>query len=255
MRQRAKPFLTFVFMALWAHCAAAFSLLIDPDATGARAPLVNLSGAAAPMPQQASLPPDQPMGRASLFLDRDVGTFFAPLPERENQPAKRILSGQRAPGVTGLRDLIASAEAGAAGYNAVQHGARIKPGKRPTQMTISEIFAWIKATPGQPHAIGRYQIIPSTLRYLVSELGVDGRVVFSPQVQDRMADLLMANAGFGKFRAGKLTRVQFMNNLAKVWAGLPTSKGTSHYHGYAGNYATISWASYEAEMKRLFPQS
>ena len=37
-------------------------------------------------------------------------------------------------------------------------------------MTLDEIFAWIAATPGQPHAIGRYQFIPDTLRMLVNRL-------------------------------------------------------------------------------------
>ena len=63
-----------------------------------------------------------------------------------------------------LRSLIALAEAGAAGYDAVQYAARIKPPKRPTQMTLADIIRWIEDTPGQHHAIGRYQIIPSTLR-------------------------------------------------------------------------------------------
>ena len=152
-----------------------------------------------------------------------------------------------------LLQLIASAEAGPDGYDAVQHGARIRPNKRPTDMTIGEIYDWIVATPGQPHAIGRYQFIPDTLRRLVSQAGFDRRTPFSPAVQDQLAEILLADAGLAVFQAGGLTRHGFMNNLAKIWAGLPTSNGKSYYDGYAGNHATMSWARYDAEMRLIYP--
>ncbi|MBM7069996.1 hypothetical protein [Actibacterium sp. 188UL27-1] len=151
-----------------------------------------------------------------------------------------------------LLDLIATAEAGPLGYDAVQYGARIKPSKPPTQMTIAEIFAWIKATPRQPHAIGRYQFIPKTLDYLVTQLGIDRNQRFSPAVQDQLAHVLLQQAGLSKFRSGELNRRQFMNGLAKIWAGLPNSSGKSHYNGYAGNKATMTWARFDAQMIRIF---
>ena len=155
--------------------------------------------------------------------------------------------------VAGLRDLIAKAEAGSLGYDAVQYRARIKPPKPPTQMSVGEIFVWIRATPRQPHAIGRYQIIPSTLRHLVAELGVSEQAIFDAALQDLMADRLLEQAGLSAFLSGEMERVAFMNAIARVWAGLPTSKGRSYYHGYAGNKAVLSWAVFEAEMKRIFP--
>jgi hypothetical protein len=155
--------------------------------------------------------------------------------------------------VAGLRDLIAKAEAGPLGHDAVQYRARIKPPKPPTRMTVGEIFAWIRATPRQPHAIGRYQIIPSTLRHLVAELGVPENAVFDVALQDRMADRLLEQAGLSAFLAGEMDRVAFMNSIARVWAGFPTSKGRSYYHGYAGNKAVLSWATFDAEMRRIFP--
>ena len=68
-----------------------------------------------------------------------------------------------------IRNIIGQAESPRVGYDAVQHGAAIKPPKRPTDMTIGEIYDWITATPGQPHAIGRYQFIPDTLRRVVTK--------------------------------------------------------------------------------------
>ncbi|MFW2588717.1 hypothetical protein [Sagittula sp. SSi028] len=151
-----------------------------------------------------------------------------------------------------LRHLIAYAEAGMAGYDAVQLGARRLPPKLPTQMTVQEIFQWIYATPGQPHAIGRYQFIPSTLRSLLSRAGVAPTELFSPQLQDHLANILLDDAGYGALMAGKISRERFMYNLAGIWAGLPLPSGKSRYHNYAGNRATISWQTFDAEMTRIF---
>ena len=149
--------------------------------------------------------------------------------------------------------LIARAEAGKKGYDAVQYGARIKPPLPPTAMTVQQIYDWIDDTPGQPHAIGRYQFIPATLRRLMQRLKIDPRSPFSPHVQDRLADQLLVEAGLQRFLAGDLPRHAFMNNLAKIWAGLPNDTGKSHYDGYAGNKATMTWAHFDAEMARIFP--
>ncbi len=151
-----------------------------------------------------------------------------------------------------LRDLIGHAEAGRAGYDAVQHGARRLPGKRPTEMTLAEIFDWVRATPRQPHAIGRYQFIPATLRGLVRRAGINPQERFSPALQDHLANMLLEDAGFGAFTAGRMSHQSFMYNLAGIWAGLPLPSGRSRYHGHAGNRATISWATYRTEMTRIF---
>ena len=77
--------------------------------------------------------------------------------------------------------------------------------------------------------------------------------LFSPALQDRLASLLIAEAGWHDFAAGTLSREAFMTNLAKIWAGLPTASGRSYYHGYAGNAATMTWARYSREMAQMFP--
>lgn len=151
-----------------------------------------------------------------------------------------------------LKALIAFAEAGRKGYDAVHVSARIKTPKRPTQMTLGQIKTWIRATPGQPHAIGRYQFIPSTLASLQRRARLPDATRFSPRVQDQLADFLLLDAGLNKFAKGKISRTAFMNNLAKIWAGLPLSSGKSAYHGYAGNRATITLSFYQREMKKIF---
>lgn len=190
---------------------------------------------------------------ASLFIGRDGTSFFRPFPVRVAPDTGRVYLGVGQDAVAQLRSLIASAEAGAAGYNAVQYGARIKPPELPTHMTVAQIYHWIDATPGQPHAIGRYQFIPATLRRLVNKVGISHNAVFSASVQDKLANALLVEAGLNAMQAGEISRHTFMANLAKIWAGLPTPSGKSHYEGYAGNKATITWARFDAAMAQIFP--
>lgn len=191
--------------------------------------------------------------KASLFTGNTGSSLFAPLPPRIPDIVAR---GSFQPGSTSqinrLRDLIGQAESVLAGYDAVQHGAKKRPANRPTQMTLGDIYDWIDATPGQPHAIGRYQFIPKTLRRLARSLGAKRHHVFSPRLQDQLSDILLAEAGLHEFTSGTLTRQDFMHNLSKIWAGLPTSSGKSYYHGFAGNKASITWTHFDTEMARIF---
>ena len=191
-------------------------------------------------------------GAPSLFIGKDGPSFFAPFPVRISNSASDAFLAMTQQGVVGLRNVIGQAESRRDGYDAVQHGARVRPQNAPTSMTIGEIFDWIAATPGQPHAIGRYQFIPATLRRVVSEVGFDRGTKFTPRVQDRLADVLLTEAGLQRFDRGLIGRHQFMNNLAKIWAGLPTSNGKSHYDGYAGNKASMTWSDFDAQMRRIF---
>lgn len=155
--------------------------------------------------------------------------------------------------ITNLRNLIAHAEAGAGGYDAVQVGASVRPEALPTAMTLDEIRAWVAASPGQPHAIGRYQFIPSTFERLAAATATSGNDIFDPELQDRWANALILEAGYADFVSGRLTPDAFMDNLAAVWAGLPLASGLSAYDGIAGNHATISRAAYSRALTAIFP--
>lgn len=191
---------------------------------------------------------------SGVFIGRAAGGLFEDRPAHEpafaNAPSGRI----KAPRIHAIRALIQEAESRREGYDAVQHGARIKPDKKPTQMTLAEIFDWIDATPGQPHAIGRYQFIPVTLRRVMTKARIKPTQRFSPDIQDKLADILLAEAGIHSFLSGRLERQAFMDNMAKIWAGLPNSTGRSHYDGYAGNKAAISWARFDAVMAQVSPR-
>ena len=247
---------------LWVWCAGAVaaergSLFALPEAAATAALISAPAPAAAPHP--AAAPPHAPerprRGAASLFAGPKSG-FFEPLPDPPADPPSQpsgVVHGTGTTQVDQLLSLIARAEAGSAGYDAVQYGARIRPTKPPTQMTLGEIYAWIAATPGQPHAIGRYQFIPSTLRRVAQVRGFGPETRFTPGVQDALALVLLEDAGLADFRAGRLGRVTFMRNLAKIWAGLPLPNGKSYYEGHAGNSATMSWARFEGGMARIWP--
>lgn len=193
---------------------------------------------------QQARDPSRPI-KSSLFTGNTGTSLFAP---REKHSTVKQIGSQ----LDRLRALIGQAESVLAGYNAVQHGAKIRPTKRPTNMTLGEIYDWIDATPGQPHAIGRYQFIPKTLRRLARQLNVTPDTRFSARLQDQLSDVLLYEAGLQAFQSGTMPRRTFMHNLSKIWAGLPTSNGQSYYHGFAGNKASISWTHFDAEMKRIF---
>ena len=106
--------------------------------------------------------------------------------ERSRPSGQRI--GVLSIGVSGtveerLGALIEYAESNGSGYDAIHLSAKRLPEQPPTRMTLSDIFEWIRATPGQPHAIGRYQIIPSTLAELTRRLEIPLGTRFSPDVQ------------------------------------------------------------------------
>ncbi|WP_084863653.1 hypothetical protein [Salibaculum halophilum] len=191
-----------------------------------------------------------PAAPASPFPGAEAGLFRAVV--RQPAPAP---PGREHTRIDRLLALIARAEAGPADYDAVQHGARVPPPRPPTDLTLGQIDAWIAATPGQPHAIGRYQFIPDTLRRLVRAEGLPRQTVFAPGVQDRLAMILLQEAGLADFRDGTLPRADFMHNLARIWAGLPLPDGRSYYEGHAGNSATMTWADFEGTMREIWPEA
>lgn len=188
----------------------------------------------------------------SLFAGTGAG-LFAPQPARARSAPPRIRGAGVPNTVAQLFTLIARAEAGHAGYDAVQHGARIRPSAPPTQLTLGDIYAWIEATPGQPHAIGRYQFIPPTLRRVAQIRGFGPDTPFTPAVQDTLALVLLEDAGLRAFEAGTLGRRPFMRNLARIWAGLPLPDGRSYYEGHAGNSAAMTWAEFEGGVLQIWP--
>jgi hypothetical protein len=237
----------FARMAI--QIVGALALLIAV-ATAARADVAPLQTGATPL--LVSAPGASASTTGSLFAGAQSG-LFAPLPPRERALPNTLSRLGTHSSVAQLLTLIAQAEAGRDGYDAVQHGAPIRPDRAPTQMTLGEIYAWIADTPGQPHAIGRYQFIPPTLHRVAQIRGFGPETPFTPEVQDALATVLLEDAGLRAFEAGTMPRQQFMHGLARIWAGLPLPNGQSYYEGYAGNRASMTWTAFEGGVARIWP--
>ncbi len=116
-----------------------------------------------------------------------------------------------------------------------------------THMTINEVIQWQRdyVANGSPSsAVGRYQIILSTMRDLVDEMGLSGNELFTPDMQDTMARTLLERRGLSAWRNGELSTEDFANNLAQEWAALPMVSGPragqSYYQGDGLNHAQLT---------------
>lgn len=138
-----------------------------------------------------------------------------------------------------LREVIGKAESGG-DYGKIYGGPSLPA---LTSMTIGQVkdLQKLMKTMGSPSgAVGKYQVIPSTLSSVMSELGLKDTDVFDEKTQDRIADHLMERRGYSKFKAGKMSADEFHNSLAQEWAGLPTTGGQSAYEGDGLNHSTVS---------------
>lgn len=79
-------------------------------------------------------------------------------------------------------------------------------GRRLTDMTLSEIYGFQDRkglsgadfeAQGGLHAVGRYQFIGSTLRWVADQMGIPLDTKFTPQIQDQMAAWLLTNSANG----------------------------------------------------------
>lgn len=80
-------------------------------------------------------------------------------------------------------------------------------------------------------ALGRYQIIRTTLRTMREQLGLTGREKFDVEMQDRLACYLLGQRGIDKWLAGRLSIDTLIRNLAQEWASIPKPDGKGHYEG------------------------
>lgn len=80
-------------------------------------------------------------------------------------------------------------------------------------------------------AVGRYQIIRTTLRDLRRDLGLSGDEKFDRRMQDQLGMALLEKRGLSAWQAGRMSDAEFINSLAKEWASLPTTSGRGAYKG------------------------
>lgn len=116
-----------------------------------------------------------------------------------------------------------------------------------TDMTIAQVLAWQAdhvRTGNASSAVGRYQIVDTTLSGLVHRHVVDSAQKFDRTTQDHLAIALLERRGSVEYVNAKLTREQFAANLAKEWAALPRvigdHAGDSYYAGDGLNKARVT---------------
>ncbi len=104
-----------------------------------------------------------------------------------------------------------------------------------TIMTIDAVMKWqadFVASGNPSSAVGRYQIINTTLSGLVGELNIDTSQKFDQATQDQLAIALLERRGSEDYVNEELTREQFAANLAKEWAALPKVLGDNPENSY-----------------------
>jgi muramidase (phage lysozyme) len=146
-----------------------------------------------------------------------------------------VATGRLAP----MLNLIGKAEA-PGGYNQIFGRGRYAP---LNEMTISDVYElqrrMVKGG-SESSALGRYQFINKTLRGVVQAAGLDPETTkFTPEVQDKLAGMLMQRRGLSSYLSGKISKEEFADRLAKEWAGLPLASGQSFYKGVGSNNATV----------------
>jgi len=96
---------------------------------------------------------------------------------------------------------------------------------------------------GWLYAVGRYQFIPSTLRFAVNSSSVMWSDNFTPEVQDRLmaALILYKRPIIISYLQGNHDNVgAAVDALAREWACVEYRSGRGYYDGYGGNRASIS---------------
>lgn len=132
-----------------------------------------------------------------------------------------------------LLNLIATVESNG-NYNA-HFGNSRNDSVKFTEMSVSEVRQWQKdfVAQGSPSsAVGRYQIISTTLDGLINELNIEPTQKFDSETQDKMAVALLERRGAEQYVNQELTPEQFAANLAKEWAALPKVIGDNPEQSY-----------------------
>lgn len=104
------------------------------------------------------------------------------------------------------------------------------------------------------YAVGRYQFIPSTLRWAVAMSGVDRLDMFTPETQDKLAVALIMykRPAVGAYIRGDHNLEGWaMNEMAKEWASIEWRDGRGFYDHIGGNRAHISRTELSAVLQTV----
>ncbi|KKW05095.1 MAG: hypothetical protein UY35_C0002G0053 [Candidatus Saccharibacteria bacterium GW2011_GWC2_48_9] len=144
-----------------------------------------------------------------------------------------------------LLHLIAQAES-KGNYNAY-FGNASNTSVKFTDMSIAEVREWqanFVREGNASSAVGRYQIIDTTLDGLVQELNLNTGQKFDETTQDKLAIALLERRGSISYINQDINTREFAANLAQEWAALPKTVGenpeSSYYAGDGLNKSLVN---------------
>jgi hypothetical protein len=181
---------------------------------------------------------------SAFARDGELHAIWAALtPPKPAQPSARP-----------LEPLLALIRSGEGSYESVNRGrAGDTPGgwKGLTAMTVAQVMQ--AQADGHVFAVGAYQFIPSTLKIAVDVAKVAGNVAFSPEAQDRLAEVLILGGkrpALRDYLIGKANSIEAAQlDLAREWAAIPGPNGRGVYDGdRAGNRAGLSVGATQAAL-------
>ena len=154
-----------------------------------------------------------------------------------------IASGDFAP----LLDVIANGESrsgtfGTSGYDAIYSGAKIKPNKPISQMTVAEVKAYQQKLVDSGHAstaVGRYQFIRNKGAFskMAAQAGLKDTDIFDVKAQDKLAIHYLG----GEKQLNEWIRTgnnkALANKTAQQFASMKNSSGHGNYDGDGLNTA------------------
>jgi murein DD-endopeptidase MepM/ murein hydrolase activator NlpD len=156
-----------------------------------------------------------------------------------NQSGTRTYASASSGEYKSILDLISSVEAPS--YDTVNQGHI----DGLSNMTIAEARLAAMNTSGSG-AMGRYQQMPQFVLGRAKAAGLDpNKDLFNAENQDLLAIKLIDQAGYKKWKAGKMTTEKFAYNLAGTWRGLPEGPSNLTFQDqYASrNKAHTTWAN------------
>lgn len=104
--------------------------------------------------------------------------------------------------------------------------------------TATEVLSMQKQLGGA--AIGAYQFKGPTLKDALNATGL-WTAPFNQETQDQLAIWLLERRGLSSYLSGKLTKKDFIVNLAHEWAAIPeTAQGDSAYQGQGSNSSGLT---------------
>lgn len=124
-----------------------------------------------------------------------------------------------------------------------------------TDMSIAQVMQWQAehlAKGNVSSAVGKYQIINTTLSGLVQRLDIDKNQKFDENIQDQLAIALIEKRGANRYVNEELNREQLAHNLSMEWAGLPKVIGENPEQSYyAGDGINASRAKVHDVLKAI----